>query len=124
EQRAGQRGDVHVVDVDADAGLEGRVEVGGADAADVGGDGRAEHGALLLQRDAGRLVGDLGDVRLAAGFHQLRGDGGDRERRVLQVLLPELRGDDDFVQRLDLFGRERRAGGSRDARRDGGADGL
>jgi hypothetical protein len=97
EQRARQRRNEHVVDVDADARIERVVEVGLADAADV----RDQAGAAVLrlrrERHVRRLRGDFGDVGLAARLEHLGVDRGDRDRRVLQVLLAELRGDGDDV---------------------------
>jgi hypothetical protein len=48
------------------------------------------------QRHVRRLRRDLGDAGLAAGLEHLAGGRGDRDRSVLQVLLAELRRDDDF----------------------------
>ena len=97
EVRAGQRRIIDVVDIDADAGLEGRVEVELADAADRRADRGTERGALLAQHDVRGLVGDLDEAVLAARLEQLAGNGGDRQRRVLQPLLAELGGDEDFL---------------------------
>src|SRR5690606_6368797 len=97
EHRAGQRRVIDVVDVEADARLERGVEVVLADAANARGHRRAEGRALRLQGYRRRLRGDLRDVRLAACLEHLGVDRGDRQRRVLQVLLAELGGDDDRV---------------------------
>ena len=97
EDRAGQRGEVDVVDIEADARLERRIEVELADAADRGAERGAEGGALRLERHRRRLVGDLRDVGLAARLEHRGRHRGDRERRILQVLLAELRGDEDLA---------------------------
>jgi hypothetical protein len=97
EHRPDQLRVVDVVNVDADAGLVGRIEVGLADAADRGGDRGAERGALRLEDHVRRAVRHLREVGLALGLHHLGGHRGDRQRGVLQVLLAELRGDEDHV---------------------------
>ncbi len=96
EQRARQRRDEHVVDIDADARIERIVEVGLADTADIGDQAGAAVLRLRRQRDVRGLRGDLADVRLPACFQHRRIDRGDGDRRVLQPLLAELRGDDDI----------------------------
>ena len=95
DHRAVHRREIDVVDIDADAGLEREGGVALADAADIGRDRRAEGRRRLAQGDVGRVDADVGEVGLAARFEHLAGDGGDRERRVLEVLLPELGGDVD-----------------------------
>jgi hypothetical protein len=104
EQRAGQCRQVDVVDVDADARLDREVGIVLADAADVGDETRRVFLVLRGQRDVGRLAGNLGDVRLAAPLEHVAGDGGDGQRRVLQVLPAELRGDDHLLERIGLRG--------------------
>jgi hypothetical protein len=76
-------------------GLEREGGVALADAADIGHDRRAEGRRRLAQGDVGRVDTDVGEVRLPARFEHLAGNGGDGERRVLEVLLPELGGDVD-----------------------------
>ena len=109
EDRAGERGVVDVIHIEPDAGLERRVEVVLADAADVGDERGAEGRALRLERHRRGLVGHLADVGLAARLEHLGVDRGDRERGVLQVLLAELRGDEDLaaVRGCRRFGRRR-----------------
>jgi hypothetical protein len=102
EHRAGQRGVVHVVHIDADAGLQRGVEIALADAADRGGDGGPEGRALRLEGDVRRLARQLCDVGLRAILEHARGDRRDRERGVLNVLFAELRGDDDLLDALTL----------------------
>ena len=57
EQRAGQRGQVDVVDVQADARFQREVEIGLADAADVGDEAGAVRLRLRREEDVGRLRG-------------------------------------------------------------------
>ena len=83
------------------------------------------YGALIgFELVNGRSAGSRFVDSLQLRFHQLGRYGGDGQRGVLQVLLAELRRDDDFVQRLYVLGRER--GGCRggDARSDSKANGL
>src|SRR5690606_37690114 len=78
-------------------------------------------------QQAGHLRGDVGQARLAALLELLAADRADREGHVLQVLLAQLRGDDDLValslrrfSRLVLRqgrrGRKRYTGAERDER--------
>ncbi len=65
------------------------------------------------QRHVRRLRGDLRDAGLAALLEQGGVDGGDGERRVLQLGFAELRGHDDVgACALVGGGRRRRGGGS------------
>jgi hypothetical protein len=104
EDRSGQRGIIDIVDIEADARLQRRIEVILADAADAGDQRGAEGRALRLQRDRWRLVCDLCDVGLAARLQHCAGNGGDRQRRLLQILFAKLGGDDDFLD-ARLIGR-------------------
>ena len=103
EQRAGQRGQVDVVDVQADARFQREVEVGLADAADVGDEAGAVGLRLRREEDVGRLRGDFVDAGLAARLEHVAGDRGDGERRFLQILAAELRGHDDFFELVCLL---------------------
>ncbi len=55
-------------------------------------DGRAPAGRIDLQQHVRRLGGDFREIRLASGLEQLARYRGNRDRRLLQVLLTELRG--------------------------------
>ena len=103
--RAGQRGVINVIDIDADAGLECGVEVELTDTADRCAHGRAIGCALGLEGDVRCLVSDFTEVGLVARLQQITGDGGDGQRRGLHALLAELRRDDDFFQCIDGAGR-------------------
>ena len=100
ENRTGQRGVIHVIDIDADARLEGQVEVGLTDAADERDHRRTEGCTVLRQRDVGGLGSNLRDVSLVAGFEHRGVDSRDGDRGLLQVLCAELRGDNHFLQRV------------------------
>ena len=58
----------------------------------------AEGRALRRKHDVRRLRRDLVNAGLVAQLQHLGRDRGDRDRRVLQVLLAELRRDDDFFK--------------------------
>jgi hypothetical protein len=118
EQRTGQRRDIDVIDIDADARFQCEVEVGLADAANEGDQARAILLALRGQRDVGGLRGDLFHAGLAARLQHFGIDRGDRQRRILKLLFAELRGDDDLgiARVIGLRGgilRQRRAGRDR-----------
>ncbi len=115
--RAGQGGVVDVIHIDADPGLQRRVEVELADAADRSAERRPEGGAQRLQGHVRRRVGDVRHVGDAAGIQGGRIHRRDGQRRVLQLLGMELGGDDNLADRRRLGGRIRRRsrlGGERD----------
>ena len=116
EDGAGEGRVIDVVHIEADARLERRIEIVLPDTADRRGERGAEGGALRLQRHVRRLRGDLGDVRLAACFEHRGIDRGDRQRRILEVLFTELRGNDDLVAGLAGVSGSVRAGGLRRGR--------
>ncbi len=93
EHRAQQDAVVDVIDVDADARFEGEAAVVLADAADVGLRDGAEARGTLHAHDVRRERGDIGDRGGAASLKLLGVHGGDGDRRLLQTLLAELRGD-------------------------------
>ncbi len=108
EDRSERRRVIDVVDIEADPRLEGEAEVRLADTADEREIGVAEAAAALGQADVRRRLGDIQDVGVAAVL-ELRGvDRRDRQRRLLQVLRPELCGDHDLLKRGALG---RRSGG-------------
>ncbi len=89
---------IDVIDVEADPWLEGEAEVRLAYAADEGEIRRAEAPASLGQGHVRGRLGDVQDIAVAAvldlgGVHR-----GDRDRRLLKVLRPELRGDHHLLQ--------------------------
>jgi hypothetical protein len=100
EQRARQRRDIDIVDIDADAGFQRVVEVGLADAANERDQADTAALRLVAQGHVRRLRGDLRNIGLPARFEHRRIDRSDRQRRILQLLRAELRGDDDFLRRV------------------------
>ncbi len=114
EHRSGQGRIIDVVDIEADPRLQRRAGIILADAADIGAERRPEHRALLLERDRRCLVGDFGDVGLAARLKGRAGNGGDRDRRILQLLRSELGGHHDIADRSRrrLIGRALRGSGA------------
>jgi hypothetical protein len=123
DQRARQRGVVHVVDVQADSGLEREIEIRLAHAADEGDESGAVLLALRRQRHVRGLGSDFVDAGLAALLEHVTRHRGDRDGGVLQVLAAELRGDDHLTQRV-VVGRFRPCGGlrGRKRQRDGRPD--
>src|SRR5690606_14221192 len=97
------------------------------DAADVRDHRVTESRLRLLEVRVRHRIADLRSRRERARLDLLRGDRRDRNRRLLQVLLAEPRGDDDFleVRRPALLLSKRRlryhSGGERAERTDGGA---
>jgi outer membrane cobalamin receptor len=110
EQVARDRRVVDVVDVDADAGLDGRVEVRLTDAANERDERATERGARGAQGNVRSLRGDLREIRLAARIEHVRVDGRDGDRRVLHVGRAELCGDDDLLEIAFLRPGDVRAG--------------
>ena len=104
EQRSRQRGQVDVVDIQADTRLQREIEVGLADAPDVGDEARAVRLRLRGQEDAGCLCRHFVDAGLAARLQHVAGDGGDGQRRFLQVFAAELRRDGDFFELVGVGG--------------------
>src|SRR5690606_13293568 len=89
---------VHVVDVHADAGLESEIEIVLTDAPDVRDHRVTERRLCLLKVRVRHGVADLGGIRERPHLDFLGGDGGNCDRRLLEVLLAEPCGDDDFLQ--------------------------
>ena len=102
---AGQARIVDIVDVEPHAGLESRIEIGLAEAADVGDHRFAEGGRLGTQVHARRIVQDIRELGRALRLDLLRRERRDRDRRVLQFLLAVLRGHHDFFKLLGLVRR-------------------
>jgi len=100
EDRAGQHAEVNVVDVHADAGLHGEVRICLADAANEDGRHLPEAGSAAGQRDVRREIRGIVDVGRAARIEHLGVECRDRNRRLLNVLRTELRGDDDLLEPL------------------------
>ena len=88
------------VDEHRDRGVAADAEVVGRDAAHRE---RVGEAVLGLAAEARREVDDAADVGHAAFLQHVAGEGGDRERHVLERLLALLRGDDDFVEADDLW---------------------
>src|SRR5690606_21530183 len=88
---------VDVVDVDAHAGLEGKVEVVLADAADEGRHGVAEGGLGRAERGVGDVVADVCGAGEGAGIDLVSGNCGDCQWRHLQAFLAVACGDHDFL---------------------------
>ncbi len=105
QQRPRHGGEVDVVDIDADARLQGQVEVGLADAADEGHHRGAEGRAVGGQGHVGGLGRHVGKAALVAIFEHLGVDRRDGDRGLFQALLAELGGDHHLahgVVRLSL----------------------
>ena len=100
EGRRGDRSEVDVVDVDADARLHRGALVRLTDAANERAHRIARARWVLLEQHVRCLRGNLPQVRLAARFQHVAGDGGDRERNFLHALFAHLRGHHDFGQRI------------------------
>ncbi len=98
EHGTGRAREHDVVHIDRHAGLEYRLEVGEADAANVGYEGRAVAGTERIDRDVGRELADVDDVRGVAQLQRLARDCRDGERGLLQEFLAEPGGDDDFFE--------------------------
>jgi hypothetical protein len=94
--------DRHRVEVLLDAGIAARRDRRHADAADLevraGEVGLGERDVRHVQLQVGRLV-DL------PALERFTAEGGNRDRHVDQILLAPLRGDDDDVYDLSVFGR-------------------
>ena len=86
-----------VVDVDRGRRIAGHADAQVADAAD----GEDTAGEVALgERDVGQgqlKIGRIVDLLRGEG---LRGEGGDRDRHVLEALRRALGGDDDFIERI------------------------
>ena len=104
--RADRACEKYAVDVDAHAGIQVEREVVLPDAAYRGGQHRAvgREGGAGIEIDSRREIADRVDVREVAAGQCLGGEGGHRNRHVLYVLRPPLRGHDDFLK-LGLLGR-------------------
>ena len=93
-----------------DARLQPRVPVALADAADEDlRDGSECAVVPPVMLTFGRMAVQIGDARHRALIELLRRHGSDGERRGLQALLAELRGDDHFLE-LSIGARFRGAG--------------
>ena len=90
--------DVDVVDIDGDAGLERQNVVAETHAANERGHGRAPTGAQGLNHGIRHEVADVRDIREVALLEAGRRDRRDRDGGGLQLLLSELRGDDDLFE--------------------------
>ena len=95
--QAVQASHIGLVHIDGDGGFQGVNEVVLRDAANVEDDERRRVGEELQAR---RLLGDLGGVRHPELLQLFAAEGRDRDAHILYVLLPLLRGDDDFFQHL------------------------
>ncbi len=98
QDRALRTAVIDVVDVDRHARLERQRVVAEADAADERRGGRAPARAERLDDRVRRERVDHRDVGEVARLEVLARERGDRERRLLEVLLAETRGDDDFLE--------------------------
>jgi hypothetical protein len=110
QDRALRTVEVDVIEIEADPLLEAGDRVLLADAADEGGQGRV-CGARRFNRDVGRGVADVGDVRRAFALELGAAVGGNGDRHVLQPFVAAPGGDRDaFAARFGvrLF---RRGGG-------------
>ncbi len=101
---------VHTVDVNRYSGFERKGVIGQADAADVGGDGRTPACAQRIDDRVRHELRELRDVSLPTRRQGVTRDGGDRERRFLQLFGTEPGGDRHLFQR-PLGGRRRCCGG-------------
>ena len=97
--RETRAGEVDVVDVEADAGIDAPQRVGLADAADEGGK-RRRLVAALIDRQVRHLGLELGDVGRSGLFEPVAGDSGHRDRHLLEVLFALAGGDDDLLADL------------------------
>ncbi len=96
EQRAGQGGQIDIVDIHAHARFQGEVGVRLPDAADERDDAGAKILILRGQRHVGGLRRHFGNVGLPACGQHGAIHGSDGQRRILQLLIAELRRHDDF----------------------------
>jgi len=98
EDRAEGRAEVHIVDVEAHAGLEGVFEVRLPDAPDRDERQLAEARSRRLDVDVRGDARDLRDILEPVLLDLLPGDGRDRDGGRLQVLRAEPRGDDALLK--------------------------
>jgi hypothetical protein len=98
ENRAGGPAEYDVIDIDRDSLLRGRFEIAVTETADGRRERRAPTGTELVDDDVRGPIGDVDDAGGAVVCQCLAGDGGDRERRLLQRLLAESGRDDDFFE--------------------------
>src|SRR5690606_39927822 len=77
ESRCRHRAEIDVVDINADARLDGRALIRLTDAADERAHRRALARRVLLQPDVRHLRRDLPDVRLSGRLEHVAADGGD-----------------------------------------------
>ncbi|MNJ30382.1 hypothetical protein D3C77_249800 [compost metagenome] len=96
QHRRLRAGDIDVVHIEADAGLEAPQRVLLAHAADEGDQGRVRP-ARRLQRQAGGGAGQFGDVRRAFLLQLFGREGRDGHRHVLERFVAAAGADDDVV---------------------------
>ncbi len=95
--------EIHVVEVEADAGFEGEGKVVLSDPADVGDRRLAAAGARLLQRHIGSELIQIDDVGEGMRLQLISADRRERDRDSLQIFRSVAGGDCDlreFVARL------------------------
>jgi hypothetical protein len=97
QQRTLRAGDVDVVQIDADAGVDAPERIGLAHAADVGSD-RAGGTARGIDREIGHEGIEVADVLHVELVERVGGVGGDGHRHVGDRLFALARGDGDLRQ--------------------------
>ena len=118
EDRALGTAVIDVVDVDRHAGLERQRVVAQADAADERRRGRAPPGTERRNHGVRHECVEIECARGAARLQRVARDRGDRERRLLQVLLAEACGNEDFLEPCLLGMNQGGEGASAEHRRD------